>query len=190
LAKFFSSNNEGGFSLLETLIATFLLAGGVLATAQMFILATKSNSNAMQTTYTAALAQEKMEQLRALTWGFDQAGLPTQDYTTNTAVDPPTDNGFGLTPSPDNVLSSNTAGYVDFIARDGTSLGGGPQVPAGAVFVRRWSVEPLPTNPNNTLILQVLVFPMAAREEDGTGVVLDRRNLEARLVTVKTRKSR
>ena len=191
MAKFFSSNsNESGFSLLETLIATFLLAGGVLATAQMFILATKSNSKSMQTTYTASLAQEKMEQLRALTWGFDQAGLPTQDYTTNTAVDPPTDNGVGLTPSPDNVLSSNTAGYVDFIARDGTSLGGGPQVPAGAMFVRRWSVEPLPTNPNNTLILQVLVFPLAARAEEGTGVVLDRRDLEARLVTVKTRKSR
>lgn len=192
MAKFFSShsNSEAGFSLLETLIATFLLAGGVLATAQMFILATRSNANSMQTTYTAALAQEKMEQLRSLTWGFDQVGLPIQDYTTNTAVDPPQDNGVGLTPSPDNALSANTAGYVDYLSRDGTSLGGGAQVPNGTVYVRRWSVEPLPTNPNNTLILQVLVFPHAARDEDGVGAVLDRRQQEARLVTVKTRKSR
>jgi type II secretory pathway pseudopilin PulG len=192
LAKSFStlSKSEAGFSLLETLIATFLLAGGVLATAQMFLLATKSNANSMQTTYTAALAQEKMEQLRSLTWGFDQAGLPIQDYSTNTAVDPPQDNGVGLTPSPDNALSANTAGYVDYLSRDGTSLGGGAQVPNGTVYVRRWSVEPLPTNPNNTLILQVLVFPHAARDEDGVGAVLDRRQQEARLVTVKTRKSR
>ena len=192
LEKFCSSNrnNQSGFSVLETLIATFLLAGGVLATAQMFILATKSNAASMQTSYAASLAQEKMEQLRGLTWGFDQSGLPIQDYNTNTAVDPPLDNGVGLSPSPDNVLSANTAGYVDYIGRDGISLGGGAQVPDGTLYVRRWSVEPLPTNPNNTLILQVLVFPYSVREDDGVGVVLDRRQKEARLVTVKTRKSR
>ena len=190
LAKSFSRNNASGFSLLETLIATFLLAGGVLATAQMFILSTKGNASAMQSTYTAALAQEKMEQLRGLTWGFDNVGLPVQDFTTNIAVDPALDNGVGLTPSPDNALSANVAGYVDFIGRDGNTLGGGPQVPNGTFYIRRWSVEPLPTNPNNTLILQVLVFPHAAREQNGNGVVLDRRRDEARLVTVKTRKSR
>lgn len=182
--------NQSGFSLLETLIATFLLAGGVLATAQMFLLATRSNSTAMQTTYTATLAQEKMEQLRSLTWGFDNVGLPVQDYTTNIAVDPPQENGVGLTPSPDHALSSNVQGYVDFIDRYGESLGGGPQVPDGTAYVRRWSIEPLPTNPNNTLILQVLVFPFSARDANGNGVVLDRRREEARLVTVKTRKSR
>jgi type II secretory pathway pseudopilin PulG len=191
LAKSSSTRNSAsGFSLLETLIATALLAGGVLATAQMFILSTRSNTGAMKSTYTATLAQEKMEQLRSLTWGFDNIGLPVQDYSTNTAVDPPLDNGFGLTPSPDNALSANTDGYVDYIGRDGSSLGGGAQVPDGTRYIRRWSIEPLPTNPNNTLILQVLVFPHSARDEDGTGVVLDRRRDEARLVSVKTRKSR
>lgn len=186
-----SFNNQSGFSLLETLIATSLLAGGVLATAQMFILATRSNTGAMKSTYAATLAQEKMEQLRSLTWGFDNVGLPVQDYTTNTAVDPPLDNGVGLTPSPDNALSANVAGYVDYVGRNGESLGGGAQVPAAAAYVRRWSVEPLPTNPNNTLILQVLVFPIGTREDDDTGgAVLDWRRDEARLVTVKTRKSR
>jgi type II secretory pathway pseudopilin PulG len=183
-------SNESGFSLLETMIATFLLATGVLATAQMFILATKGNSSAQRSTYASALAQEKMEQLKGLTWGFDQLGLPIQDYTTNIAVDPPLDNGFGLSPSPDNALSANTAGYVDYIGRDGNSLGGGAQVPDGTVYVRRWSVEPLPTNPNNTLVLQVLVFPHSEREDDGAGVVLDRARDEARLISVKTRKSR
>lgn len=190
LAKSRSTDNESGFSLVETMIATLLLAGGVLATAQMFILATKSNVSAQRSSYATTLAQEKMEQLRGLTWGFDSVGLPIQDYTANIAVDPPLDNGVGLSPSPDNALSANVNGYVDYIDRDGISLGGGPFPPAGTSYVRRWSVEPLPTNPNNTLVLQVLVFAYSEREDDGDGVVLDRVRDEARLVSVKTRKSR
>jgi type II secretory pathway pseudopilin PulG len=184
------SSNDSGFSLIETMIATFLLATGVLATAQMFILATKSNAAAQRSTFTAALAQEKMEQLKGLTWGYDNLGLPIQDYSTNIAVDPPEGNGVGLSPSPDNALSANVDGYVDYLDRNGNSLGGGPQPPGETVYVRRWSVEPLPTNPNNTLVLQVLAFPYAAREDDGEGVVLDRVRDEARLISVKTRKSR
>jgi type II secretory pathway pseudopilin PulG len=184
------SSSDSGFSLLETMIATFLLATGVLATAQMFILAAKSNGAAQRSTYTATLAQEKMEQLKGLTWGFDQVGLPIQDYSTDISVNPPAGGGVGLTPSPDDSLSANVAGYVDYIDRDGNSLGGGAQVPAETVYVRRWSVEPLPTNPNNTLVLQVLAFPYATREDDGEGVVLDRVRDEARLISVKTRKSR
>ena len=172
------------------MIATFLLATGVLATAQMFILATKSNASAQKSTFTAALAQEKMEQLKGLTWGFDNVGLPIQDYSTDITVDPPQAGGVGLTPSPDNSLSSNVPGYVDYLDRNGTALGGGANPPDGTVYVRRWSVEPLPTNPNNTLVLQVLAFPFAAREDDGNGVVLDRVRDEARLISVKTRKSR
>ena len=190
LAKSRSTDNESGFSLVETMIATLLLAGGVLATAQMFILATKSNVSAQRSSYATTLAQEKMEQLRGLTWGFDSVGLPIQDYTANIAVDPALDNGVGLSPSPDNALSANVNGYVDYIDRDGISLGGGPFPPAGTSYVRRWSVEPLPTNPNNTLVLQVLVFAYSEREDDGDGVVLDRVRDEARLVSVKTRKSR
>jgi type II secretory pathway pseudopilin PulG len=190
LAKSSSRNNDSGFSLIETMIATFLLATGILATAQMFILATQSNASAQRSTFTATLAQEKMEQLKGLTWGFDNVGLPVQDYSTDITVDPPEDDGVGLSPSPDNSLSANVPGYVDFLDRDGDSLGGGAQPPDGTVYVRRWSIEPLPTNPNNTLVLQVLAFPFAAREDDGQGVVLDRVRDEARLISVKTRKSR
>lgn len=185
-----SRSNESGFSLLETLVATILLAGGLLALAQMFVLATRGNISAQRSTFTTTLAQEKMEQLRGLTWGFDNAGLPINDFSTNTAVDPPVNNGVGLSPSPDVALSANTDGYVDYLDRDGNSLGGGPFAPANTVYVRRWSIEPLPTNPNNTLVLQVLVFSTGDRDNAGNGAVLDRRPDEARLVSVKTRKSR
>jgi type II secretory pathway pseudopilin PulG len=183
-------SSASGFSLVETMIATVLLATGVLATAQMVSLAAKGNISANRASYTTTLAAEKMEQLRSLTWGFDSSNLPIQDFTSNISVDPPANNGPGLSPSPANALSSNVNGWVDYVDRNGVTLGGGPFPPAGTVYVRRWSVEPLPTNPNNTLILQVLTFALNDRSNDGNGAVLDRVADEARLVTVKTRKSR
>jgi hypothetical protein len=167
-----------------------LLVTGVVATAQMFVVATRGNLAAQRGTFTTTLAQEKLEQLRGLAWGFDPAGLPISDYTTNISVDPPAAGGLGLSASPPNALSANVDGYVDYLDRYGRSLGGGADVPPNAVYVRRWSVEPLPTNPNNTLILQVLAFAVNDRVDDGEGPVLDRVRDEARLVSVKTRKSR
>jgi len=186
-----TSGSEAGFSLAETLIATALLATALVSTAQLFAVATRHNMSAQRTTFAATLAQEKIEQLRGLNWGFDEVGLPVSDYTSNLAVDPPAPtDGVGLRPSPGNALASNANGYVDYLDRFGNSLGGGVTPPVNTVYVRRWSVEPLPTNPNNTLILQVLVFSLRDRPNVGGGVVLDRIRDEARLVTVKTRKSR
>src|SRR5262245_7184423 len=182
---------EAGFSLIETMVATLLLTTAVVSVAQLFVLATRSNLAAQRQTFAATLAQEKMEQLRGLAWGFDDVGLPISDYATNLAVEPPdADGGVGLSPSPSNSLAANVEGYVDYVDRHGTTLGGGEAVLANTTYVRRWSVEPLPTNPNNTLILQVLVFSVGDREDGGDGPVLDHARDEARLVSVKTRKAR
>ena len=112
LAKFNSKrSNEAGFSLIETMVATLLLATGLVATAQMIGLATRGNIAAQRSTYTATLAQEKMEQLRGLAWGFDAIGLPMQDFTSDISVEPAATNGGpGLQPSPTNALSANTPG--------------------------------------------------------------------------------
>jgi hypothetical protein len=175
---------------VETLVATALLATAIVSTAHMFGLATRSNLAAQRSTFATTLAAEKMEQLKGLAWGFDEIGLPINDYTSNTAVDPATPTGgTGLSQSPDDALAANSDGYVDYLDRHGNSLGGGTAVPAGTLYVRRWSIEPLPTNPNNTLIFQVLVFSLGDRT-DSTGPVLDRVRDEARMVGVKTRKSR
>lgn len=184
-----SASSAAGFSLIEVLIATLILAIALVSLAQLFALSTKTNISARNTTYTAVLAQQKLEELRSLTWGFDTQGLPISDTTTNTAVSPETPaGGTGLAPSPAGTLGANTNGYVDYVGQFGNKLGGGGAPPAGTVYVRRWSVEPLPSNPNNTLILQVLVFRNRDRgaADNGAGTVLPE---EARLVTVKTRKS-
>ena len=186
-----SSKSEAGFSLIETMVATLLLATAVVSTAQLIVVATRANMSSQRATYASTLAQEKMEQLRGLAWGFDDLGLPVNDFTSNITVDPPAPNGgSGLTPSPGDSLAANTVGYVDYLDRYGNSLGGGGTPPDNTTYVRRWSVEPLPTNPNNTLILQVTVFNLRDRANSGSGPVLDRVQDEARLVSVKTRKSR
>lgn len=174
------------------MVATLLLASALVTTAQLLVIATRANTNSRRQTFASTLAQEKMEQLRGLAWGFDELGLPVNDFATNLTVDPAVPNGgVGLTPSPGDALASNMRGYVDFLNRYGAAVEtDGVEPPATTVYVRRWSVEPLPTNPNNTLILQVMVFSLGDRANTGTGAVLTPVRDEARLISVKTRKSR
>ena len=171
------------------MVATGLLAASLVTLAQLFGLATRSNISSRSTTYAAILAQQKVEELRGLTWGFDLQGLPISDTTSNTAVSPETSNGgTGLSPSPGTALNENTDGFVDHVDQFGKKLGGGVNKPVGAIYTRRWSIQPLPTNPNNTLIIQVLVTRNTARGDADEGSVA-RLPEEARLVTVKTRKA-
>jgi type II secretory pathway pseudopilin PulG len=187
LEKYKCSSNESGFSLAETLVAVTLLATGLLTLAQLFAISTNSNRAARSTTFASVLAEQKIEQLRGLTWGFDILGLPISDTTSNISVSPEQPvGGSGL--SPGGSLTQNQVGYVDYVGRFGETLGGGASPLPGTVYIRRWTIEPLPTNPNNTLILQVLVTPFRNRGVADQGSVA-RMPEEARLVSVKTRKA-
>lgn len=185
-------SNQRGFSLVETLVATTIMTVALASLAQLFLISTKSNQSARLTTAASLLAQQKMEQLRGLTWGFDTIGLPLSDTTSDLTVVPEQPQGGpGLTPSPEGALRRNVDGYCDFLDGRGQPLGGGTIAPPNTVYVRRWSVEPLPTNPNNTLVLQVLVSRWRARgtadaEQAGGGRRLPD---EARVISVKTRKA-
>ena len=139
-------------------------------------------------TITMMLAEQKIEQLRALQYTFDRAGCPCRTPTTDLAVYPPAaTGGKGLSPHTDNTLQANTDGYVDYLDHWGRTLGGGTVVPDNTAFIRRWSVEPLPTNPNNVIILQVLVTRQRDRGTGDAGSV-SRGPQEARLMTIKSRK--
>jgi prepilin-type N-terminal cleavage/methylation domain-containing protein len=173
--------SQDGFSLVEVLVASVILVTGLIAVADLFVVSTNTNRTARRVTATAVLAQQKIEQLRGLTWGFDDFGLPTSDFTSDIAVTPPSSSGgVGLQASPGDTLGTATPGYVDYLDAYGAWVGTGANPPSRAVYVRRWSIEPLPTNPNNTLVFQVVVGRIAPAGTPGD---------VARQVSLKTRKS-
>lgn len=190
LAK--SSFSSRGFSLVEVMISMGLLTAVSLGVAQLFAVSTKATHVARGTTSTTTMAEQKMEQIRSLTWGFDleAQGLPLTDTTSNISVDPSNQTGTGLNPSPADSLERNATGFVDYLDAGGAYVGTGPTPVASAVYIRRWSIQPLPTNPNNTLVLQVLVTPVsseAARVAAPDGRT--RMPADSLLITVKTRKA-
>lgn len=185
--------SEAGFSLAEVAVATGILAAVSLGVAQMFALSTEKNLTAKQQVSTTTMATQKMEQLRGLTFSYDSSGLglPVTDTTTNLAVCTADGTGSGLNPSPTDSLEVNRDGFVDYLDARGTCVGTGTTPPAGAVFTRRWSILPLPTNPNNTLVLSVLVTPTAREQQrvriPGTPRV--RQMQDAMLISVRARKA-
>jgi hypothetical protein len=179
---------DGGSSLLETMIATGLMAGALASLGQMFAISVANNRSARAGSYATVLAQQKMEQLRGLTWGVDSLGRPVSDTTSDTTspVEAPT-GGTGLSPSPAGTLTANSNGWVDYVDQSGNVLGGGTVLPAGAVYIRRWAIEPLPSNPADTIVIRVLVTTRfaAGRQTDAPPRRLAD---EACLVSVRTRK--
>jgi hypothetical protein len=89
------------------------------------------------------------------------------------------------------VLETSTSGFVDFLDARGTCMAGtgdGTTPPSGAVYTRRWAIQPLPTNPNNTLVLSVLVTTTTKEARRGTGA-RTRLVEDALITTVRTRKA-
>ena len=179
---------ETGSTLVEVIVAMLITVTALVSMAQLFAVSTGSNLAARNNTFSTVLAEQKLEQIRSLTWGFDPQGLPLSDFTTDTSVTPEAPGGMGLQPSPGTALQENTVGYVDHVTANGVIVGNGAQPPGTAVYTRRWSIEPLPTNPNNTLIIQVLVTPNRNRGQANQGNV-GRLVDEARVITIKTRKA-
>ena len=164
-----------------------------LGVAQLFAVSTNANRVARNQTSASAMADQKMEQIRSLTWGFDLQGLglPITDTTTNLAVYPHTADGPGLNPSPADALDRNRDFYFDFLDATGAYVGTGDVVPGTAAYLRRWSITPLPTNPNNTIVIRVLVSPLSNESSRNQPAGTARRRMvgDALLTSVKTRKA-
>ena len=171
---------DAGFSLLETLVAVTLLGVGVGALAQLSVIAADAGRRARGITTASVLAQQKMEQLRALAWWFDRAGQRVTDDASDTSIAPesPT-GGRGLSLSPAASLTTNIPGYYDYVDASGRLLGdgGGGTVPTDARYIRRWAIAPVFGDPDDTIAIQVLVAPTGAR----------RAGEAARLIMVRTR---
>ena len=177
-----------GFSLIEVVVAMSLLATALASVAQLLAVASRANATARDVTLASVLAQQKLEQLRALAWGFDSTELRLSDLTTDLSVDPPNlGGGVGLGASPADTLSENVTGFVDYLNASGAWIGTGAMPPSGTVYVRRWSVEPLANSPTDTLILEVVVAHARRKKSAGASASAWVAN-DAHLVAVKTRK--
>ncbi len=182
-----AEQTESGFSLIEVLVATLVLAAAAAGAAGLCWVATASVRTARVETTAALLAIDKLERLRGLSWFFDGVGGPVSDLSTDLTRDPVTAGGVGLTPSPPDALERNRAGYVDFLDEAGRWVAGGTEPPPAAVYVRRWSIQPLPGDAGDTLVLQVLVAPVAAARVGG-GPGRTRVPGDVLLASVRTRK--
>ena len=154
--------NARGFTLVETLIAISITAIALTSLAQLFVIATRANSDARRATFASILATEKIEQLRSL--------------------------GPDLGPAGSVSLSANIAGACDFLDEYGRSLGTGTTPLPGTVYIRRWSVESIAADAE-TFVVQVAVFPRLWRGSVDPAASDARPFGGAQVVTVKTRRA-
>ena len=174
---------ESGFTIAEVLIAMMLIAVAALGVAEVFGAALQSARAARTRTDATRLASQKMEQLLSLTWRFDPSGLGLResDTTSDVSYDPPQTGGSELGPTPVGTLDANMPAYADFLDAAGRSVGRGAIVPSTAVYVRRWRVAPLGSDPLDTVVIQVLVRAVSAASASAAADVV--------LTTVRTRKA-
>ena len=187
------SNQTAGFTLIEVLIATALLVSVAVGTAHLFAIVTNAGRAAREQTSTTILAAAKLEELRSLTWAYEPvpgaSPLLRTDVSADLSVDPPSDGGPGLSLSPPGTLAQSVPPYVEYLDTNGRWVGNGPSPPEAAIFVRRWSVRPLPEDPLRTLILSVFVTTVA-QERARTAPWAGRSAQETLLVVLTTRKGR
>jgi prepilin-type N-terminal cleavage/methylation domain-containing protein len=185
-------SNQRGFTLIEVLIATALTAAVAIGVAQLLGIAVAAGYAARVQTSTAMLAAGKLEELRSLVWAYEPlvpGVLPRSDFATNLGIQPVSSSGPGLMPSPGGTLSSNLPPYVDYLDLQGQWVGGGSSPPPTAMFIRRWSIVPLPEASDRTLVLSVLVTTVA-QELARKGPWTQASGQETLLVTLNTRKGR
>ena len=139
-----------GYSLVEVLVATSIVAACVAGLTQLMALSADANAQARRTTIAAVLAQQKIEELLPAAAGE-------------------------LVPSPADALARNADGYADFFDRAGHPLGGGPTPPAGSAYLRRWSIDPAGST-GGSWILQVVVTDLRSR---GVARLVAARSLQA-----------
>jgi prepilin-type N-terminal cleavage/methylation domain-containing protein len=74
-------STEGGFTLVESVIALVILGGGLLGLAHLFVLAVHQYSYGRQNTMAVTVASDKLEQLRGAYNGDLLSGVTSSDLT-------------------------------------------------------------------------------------------------------------
>ena len=137
------THKQSGFTLLETLIATGLIVTAVAGLAQLFALSVRFTRDAGQFGVALVAAQDKLETLRSLAFGYDEGGEPTTDP--------------GLRVSPAHTLAGDVEPYVDWLDERGSVVGGASGA-AGAAYVRRWRIGEIAVDEPQAIAIDVCVF--------------------------------
>jgi type II secretory pathway pseudopilin PulG len=137
-----------GFTLVETLIATGLLVTVIAGLAQLFALSVRFTRDSGQFGVALAAAQDKLEALRALRFAYDEGGGIVTDAR--------------LAASPAASLSSNVAGYMDWLDASGAALAGA----TGAEYVRRWRITVVADDEPQVMAIDVCVFNIFSANRD------------------------
>ena len=128
-------HNKGGFSLIETMIAMFIMVFALISLAQLMALAIVVNKNqGRDATKATGFAHDKMEEL---------TGLAFTDTLSNLTKDPGANgqypqNGLGLTASVVNTLppAAPVANYSDTLDQFGART----TIPGSIAFTRQWQI--------------------------------------------------
>lgn len=156
-----SLTSPRGFTLFETVVATGLLVTALAGIAQLLVLSTHLTRQATASGTALVAAQDRLELLRALAFGYDEGGGPA------TAA--------GLQPSLASSLDEDVEPYVDWLDATGQS------VPAHtAVFTRRWRISTIDAASPDAIAIEVCVFKAPAERRDS-------RSADACLSTMRTR---
>ena len=129
-----------GFTLLETLIAMGLIVTAVAGLAQLFALSVRFTRDAGQFGVALVAAQDKLESLRSLAFGYDEGGEPMTDPA--------------LRASPAHTLTADVERYVDWLDERGQVVGG----VSGAAYVRRWRVSEIAVDDPDAIAIDVCVY--------------------------------
>lgn len=132
-----SAASARGFTLLETLIATGIVVTAVAGLAQLVAFSAGLTLASTESAVALAAAQQKLEALRALEFGFDEAGVATGDPR--------------LAP----------ARYVDWLDASGVEV-----EEADAAFVRRWQITTIDATEPSLIGIEVCVVDARARISD------------------------
>jgi hypothetical protein len=173
-----SGTGEHGFSIIEVLVASATCGIAAASLAGLIATTDRLASDANHISMATIVARQKMEELRSLGFVFDTNGVPVTDAATDTVRgEASTTGGTGLGPSPAGALSANTPGYVDFLDGHGrvitavtpmTTVAAGLS-PSETAYIRRWSIDPLPADPDHTLVMQVRVMPLIGARSGAVG---------------------
>ena len=156
--------SDTGFTLLETVVATGVLVTALAGLVQLFALTARSTREAGDQTAVLSAAQDKIEVLRSLTFGYGPLG--------EAITDP------GLAPTGGS-LGSDTPGFADHLNLSGEVVDA-DRHGHGAVWTRRWRMTPVDDFVPEALVIEVCVFAYPAGRRSPLGA-------QVCLATVRTR---